>query len=199
MVDSFSVKAFKAFFSAERQKALEAKKLQETAEREVELAKQHAEERERAMEATLKRMEEANAIQMKEMQHHHEALMKERMAEQARLLKEGFEKQANNLKELIRKGEDQRRADARRNADLLQGMRADRDAAYERSRRQIQQMETRYDNMVTRQRETPQVDHTKAMRKMEAEIEDLREQRREQENIGFWGHIGKAVSNCNVM
>ena len=63
--------------------------------------KQHAEEKERALQENIKQMEESNARQMKEMTDHYDKVMNDRMGEQKRLLEEGFQREANQLREEI--------------------------------------------------------------------------------------------------
>ena len=85
----------------ERQKALEADRQKESAEREAELTKQYAEEKERALQENIKQMEESNSKQLKDMQEHYDKVMTDRIGEQKRLLEEGFQREADQLRSEI--------------------------------------------------------------------------------------------------
>ena len=85
----------------ERQKALEADRQKQSAEREAELTKQYAEEKERALQENIRQMEESNSKQLKEMQEHYDKVMTDRMGEQKRLLEEGFQREADRLRSEI--------------------------------------------------------------------------------------------------
>ena len=65
--------------------------------------KQHADEKERALQENIRKMEESNARQTKEMTDHYDKVMNDRMGEQKRLLEEGFQRQANQLREEIQR------------------------------------------------------------------------------------------------
>src|SRR6218665_2874272 len=99
------------FGSAERQKANEAQRLKEQADREVALKAQQLFEQHRAHEENISRLEKQTKEQFERAQKHHEEVLAHRLDEQQRLLQEGFKKKADQMCARIAEIQRQRESD----------------------------------------------------------------------------------------
>src|SRR6218665_2705144 len=110
------------FGSAERQKANEAQRLKEEADRAVALKAQQLQEQQRAHAENISRLEKQTKEQFERAQKHQEEVLNHRLNEQQRLLQEGFKKDAYRMRaridELERQKESDERAKKRREEEL---------------------------------------------------------------------------------
>src|SRR6218665_490050 len=101
------------FGSAERQKANEAQRLKEEADRAVALKAQQLQEQQRAHAENISRLEKQTKEQFERAQKHHEEVLDHRLNEQQRLLQESFKKDADRMRARIDELERQKEIDER--------------------------------------------------------------------------------------
>ncbi len=70
-----------------------------------------------------------------------------RIADQARLLQEGFEKEASYLTETIRRTEEQRKEDERKNAEMLRALERQRKEDEVRNKQRTEEIKAEKDHL----------------------------------------------------